>query len=381
MSIEITRRGLLHGAAAVGAGALLPAVPGEALAAGVTNKERRRMAGLVEGLMKKYDVPGLSVCFAHRGEIAYSEGFGLASREDNEPVTPDSLFRIASISKPITAAAIFTLVEQGKLKTGDRVFGKDSVFGSEYALAPGDDFTREITIDHLLTHTVGAWTNDGNDPMFAAPDWDAKTLIQSVIYHEPPTSKPGRKYAYSNFGYCILGRVIEQVSGKPYSQYVMEAVLQPSGAGGMRIGTNTRAERASGEVVYYPDKEAWDPYEPNVKRMDSHGGWISSAPDVVRFLLHYDGFKSVPDLLQPETMKAMTRPTAANGNYASGWGVNRHGNWWHAGALPGTSTIMVRARNGLCWVALANAWRRKADLGSALDQMMWKLSEQPRAWR
>jgi len=375
----VTRRALMKGAIVLGAAGLAPAMPGEARASNVSDKERGRMMSLAEGFMKRHKVPGMSVCIAHNGHIQFSEGLGLASREDNQPVTPDSLFRIASLSKPITSVAIYTLVEKGLLKTSDRVFGRDSLFGSHYALKPDDTLTPEITVDHLLTHTVGAWTNDNRDPMFIDPAWTADMVIRSILYHEPPTAKPGRKYAYSNFGYCILGRVIEKVTGKSYEAYVREAVLQPSGATGLRIGANTAAERAPGEVRYYPTDD-WDPYSINVTRMDSHGGWIATAPDLVRFMLSYDRFKSVPDLLTAESTKAMTTPTKANQHYARGWGVNR-GNWFHSGELPGTTTIMVRAANGLCWAALANTRKANSSLGADMDDLIWKMTQQPRAWR
>jgi hypothetical protein len=125
------------------------------------------------------------------------------------------------------------------------------------------------------------------------------------------------------------------------------------------------AERAPGEVVYYQPEES--PYGMNVRRMDSHGGWIATAADLVQFAEHLGG------ILKPGSLREMTTATAANAGYAKGWAVNQVPNWWHTGSLPGTATLMVRTHSGFCWAALANA--RSKDLSAAMDRMMWQLSE------
>jgi beta-lactamase family protein len=145
----------------------------------------------------------------------------------------------------------------------------------------------------------------------------------------------------------------------------------------MQIAGNTRNERAAREVTYYT-QDGGDPYRMNVRRMDSHGGWIATAKDLVRFAMHVDGFATTPNILSASVVKTMTTGTAANASYASGWSVNKRPNWWHGGSLPGTTSILVRTASGLCWSALANTRVKGMDL--AIDELMWKLAKSVPGW-
>jgi CubicO group peptidase (beta-lactamase class C family) len=312
---------------------------------------------------------------ARHGQLVYQQGFGYADKTTGERVTPASLFRIASVSKPITSVAIFTLMEQGRLRLNDLVFGADGVLKFDYGKTY-PDLVNKITLHHLLTHTGGGWQNDGADPMFYKPEWNHRELITWTLQNQPLKHEPGTHYAYSNFGYCLLGRVIEKVSGQPYAEFVRQSVLAKCGVKDMRVGGNTRAQRAPGEAAYYGQKGE-DPYNMNVTRMDSHGGWIATPRDLVQFAMRVDGFKTTPNILAPNAVKSMTTATAANPQYACGWCVNRIPNWWHGGSLPGTLSILVRTASGLCWAAFTNT--RAAGLD--LDQMMWKMAAAVPAWR
>jgi hypothetical protein len=146
----------------------------------------------------------------------------------------------------------------------------------------------------------------------------------------------------------------------------------------MRIAGNTLAERLPEEVVYHGQGE--NPYDMNVRRMDSHGGWLASASDLVRFASHVDGFSPERDILKPETIRVMTTPTVANSGYAKGWAVNSQPNWWHNGSLPGTATIMVRTASGLCWAALTNTRREKSAMEGDLDALVWQMVGKVPEW-
>src|SRR5882724_12154653 len=132
----------------------------------VSPSEHQAMQVVAENFMGRFDVPGLSVALARDGVLVYDETFGVASRESNEPFSTSSLFRIASVSKPITSVGIFTLVEKGKIGLQDRVFGPGAILGTEYGNRPYKPYVTEICVDHLLTHTAGGWPNDARDPMF-----------------------------------------------------------------------------------------------------------------------------------------------------------------------------------------------------------------------
>ncbi len=330
------------------------------------------MDTIVEEYMVRNDVPGMSIAISKDDRLVCAKGYGLADRETATPVTIGSRFRIASISKPVTAVAVFRLIEHGALRLTDRVFGPGSFLGERYGTPPPQNHANEITIEHLLAHITGGWTNDENDPMFLNREMDHAQLIAWTLDNQPLRNPPGSAYAYSNFGYCLLGRVIEQVTGMQYDDAARQEVLEPCGIRGMTIARNTREERQIDEVVYY-GQDGDDPYEPNVSRMDSHGGWLASATDLVRFAVHVNGVDGVPDILSPDSIRVMTRGSEVNPSYALGWAVNEAGAWWHGGSLPGTATLLMRKSNGLCWAVLTNT--RRPGLGAELDGLIQRIVE------
>jgi CubicO group peptidase (beta-lactamase class C family) len=380
---EITRRAALK---RMLSGATLGVTAANAYACGrvfhsdeITSSEREAMERAAADFMSQFDVPALSLAIARGGGFVYENAIGESNRATGERLTGSSLFRIASVSKPITSAAIFVLLERGQLRLEERVFGANSILGMKYGTPPYKAFVEEITIDHLLTHTCGGWDNSNDDPMFENYTMDHAQLISWTLDTHLLKNSPGTHWAYSNFGYCLLGRVIEQVTGRTYADFVREEILAPCGVRDMTIAENTLPERGVNEVVYY-GQNGEDPYGMNVARMDSHGGWLASARDLVLFLEHVDGFKSTPNILKPETIARMTTACAANSRYARGWAVNAAGNWWHNGSLPGTTTIMVRTSSGFCWAALTNT-RPKGDMGLALDNLVWEMARRVRAWK
>jgi len=346
----------------------------------VSAPEREEMAAVATAFMRKFDVPGLSVAIARNGRVVYENPFGESNRESAERLTVSNLFRIASVTKPITATSIFALIERGKLGQHDKVFGDGGVLGTRFGTVPYEKWVEEITIDQLLTHTCGGWDNSNDDPMFENPGMGHAQLITWTLDTKALKNPPGMHYAYSNFGYCVLGRVIEQISGRPYRDFAQEEILGRCGVRDMRIAGNTLEERLPEEVIYY-GQNGENPYDMNVTRMDSHGGWLAAPRDLVLFLNHVDGFKSTPNILKPDTIKAMTTPGPVNSSYARGWAVNNAPNWWHNGSFPGTTTIMVRTASGFCWAALANTRKPgQPDIGLALDNMVWDMVRKVSAW-
>jgi CubicO group peptidase (beta-lactamase class C family) len=355
-----------------------------------TGMERGEMGRLVAAFKRSFQVPALSVAISRNGQFVFDQGFGfdqgfhLGNAKDLGPANMSSLFRIASVSKPITAVTIFTLIEQGKLNLTDKVFGPSGILGTKYGNSPYKQYVTDITVDHLLTHTSGGWPDDATDPMYRFNSWDQAKLIGWTLKNLPLTYPPGEHWAYSNFGYCVLGRVIEQVTGQPYADYVQSNILAPCGISGMRIAGNTLKQRAPNEVVYFGQYNE-DPYKMNVARMDSDGGWLATPSALVQFLDHVAGSGNIPSMLKPETIRMMTTPSPAfpatsPAKYARGWMVGG-GNWWHNGSLPGSTTIMVRASTGLCWAALANTRTEPHDqIDTALDQTLWAMVRSVPAW-
>ncbi|WP_166298822.1 serine hydrolase domain-containing protein [Bradyrhizobium sp. 2S1] len=388
--MPLSRRTLLQGSLLTAAG--IACGPSPALAEQPaelpTSEQRQQMAGLAADFMKEYDVPGLSIAVAIKGKPAYVEAFGVADRESGEALTPQHRFRIASISKPVTSTGIFTLVEAGKLRLGDFVFGADSILGKDYPTIPtlqslmpsgsSRSLVDQITIEHLLTHATGTWGNQFRDPMFMNQDMKHRELISWTLEHMPLTNPPGESYAYSNFGYCVLGRVIEKLSGQSYEQYIKDAVLKRCGIADMQIAGNTLGERASNEVRYY-SQTGGDPYRMNVARMDSHGGWIATPGDLTTLFVHIDGFKDTEQLLTDDSLRVMSTPSAINPRYAKGLFITANNNWWHSGLLDGTTTISVRTSGDFCWSAFTNT-RSREGMTRALDLLVWHMIKTVPDW-
>ena len=212
-------------------------------AAAVSTSELAQMRLLATSFMTRWGVPGMQVAIARADAIAYNAAFGLADATKATPLTTANLFRIASLSKPITSVAIYKLIEAGKLTLGSRVFGPGALLGTRYGSKPYSAALRSVTVGHLLTHTAGGWPNDAADPMFLFPSMTIQDLISWTLDNRPLTNVPGTSYAYSNFGYAVLGRVIETLSGKGYGSYVANTVLKPCGISAMKLAGNTLADR------------------------------------------------------------------------------------------------------------------------------------------
>jgi CubicO group peptidase (beta-lactamase class C family) len=268
-----------------------------------------------------YGWEGAQIAITRNGKLIYLESFGEADAEKNIPVNNESLFRIGSISKPITVLAISKLVAENKLNLQSRVFGQNSILGDEYGTQPYEADIEKITVSDLLEHRAG-FTDDPTDIMFEDIALTHDEIIGKVLDERSLTHPPGEKYVYSNFGFSLLGRIIEKITDQTYENYVRDFVLGAAGISDMRIGRNTKEEAYDNEVSYYSD---WSPpYKLNVKRMDSHGGWISSAKSLAMLALKTDGNISVPDLLGRN----------------QGLSYLALGRWNHNGALPGTTAVM-----------------------------------------
>lgn len=323
----------------------------------------------LQDFMRLYAIPGASIAITKDGNLVYAKSYGQQSPDDKTPISNSSLFRIASLSKPITSAGIMKLLEGGKLRLSDKVFGPSGILKDEFPKAP--QATYNITVDNLLTHTTGVWGNDGKDPMFQKPAYNQKQLIAWTLQNYPANRNRGT-YVYSNFGYSVLGRVIEKLSGKSYEQFIKDNVLSPSDIEDMQIAGNTKADRKDDEVLY-TGQDGNNPYGMNVARMDSHGGWLATATDLARFMVRVDGFSGLSqkqDILKANTIKTMTTPPAKS-IYAKGWDVNKENNWWHTGSLPGTATEMIRSAKGFNWVVLCNSRSYADGFDAKLDGLLW----------
>jgi len=200
--------------------------------AGLSPADNKNINSNVALFMTFNDVPALSIAITRNGGLVYAKAFGLAKRlAEIEPASIWHRFRIASVSKPITATAILRLVEQGRLGLADRVFGAGSRLGMDFGFgsltppAQNPGLLATITVQQLLEHTCGGWPNNLIDPMFSEPNLNQEQLITWVLQNRSLNDVPGSVWDYSNFGYCLLGRIIEHVSGQTYANFVQANIL------------------------------------------------------------------------------------------------------------------------------------------------------------
>jgi CubicO group peptidase (beta-lactamase class C family) len=368
---------------------------------------------LMTRIMPGWRIPGGQLAIARDGRLVYNRGFGYADLDAELPVEPDALFRIASNSKPITAVAVLRLVEAEAVSLDTPVFPLLAL--ERPPNAPHDPRLDTITVEHLLVHAGGWNSAAGYDPqyqpwtLFASHALDAEipaeaaTIVRFML-GQPLDFDPGTQSAYSNFGFNVLGRLIEQLSGQSYEQFVIDNVLRPAGIAAMAIGGTTLEERAQGEVRYYPPpglapRPSVFPgggYVPvgygsyYLRAMDSHGGWIARAQDQIRFALAVDGARGSA-LLRPDTvsrMESTPRPPSAAagaGNVKEalglGWNSLSTGGgyeWSHAGALEGsTCAWLARKPDGTTIAFAFNSLPE--DYGAFFGEVISALQEQVEA--
>ncbi len=331
----------------------------------------------IESKMKSYmeanGVPGVSVAITKDERLIFARGFGYADQEKAVKVNPVHRFRIASVSKPITSVAIMRLIQKGKVNLEDTVFGSGGVLGTNFGTPPYQGQLGDITIQHLLEHTSG-WAK-ANDPMFEGSGMTHAELIGYMLDNVPLAEDPGDKHSYLNFGYCVLGRVIEQLTGQSYEDYVQKEILAPIGIQGMEIAGDTKGERKQNEVVYY----GGSPYSIPVARMDSHGGWIASPIDLTRLLVRVDGNSSKPDILNTANLTTMLTISAASTDYAKGWVIDS-GFRWHNGAFRGTIAYVWIRNDGFTAAVVANTRPSSDGYAGILKGTVDKIIDEVTTW-
>ena len=346
-----------------------------------------------------HGVPGVSLAIARNGRQVYARGFGRIGPGDPTLVRPDALFRIASVSKPVTAAAVLRLADRGKLKLDDPIVQTAELDLPDRA----DPRWKRVTVRHCLNHT-GGWDRDTSfDPIgrawAIADELDIRPPIgpDRVIEYmtaRPLDFDPGTRYAYSNLGYLLLGRAVAVTSGKSYEAHVRAEILAPLGITQMRLGRARVEHRADGEVRHtdrdgrtgpalYPPKVGETVPLPdgaiNFEAFGSHGGWIASAGDLVRFADAFADPDRCPLMSARSVRELFARPATAKGDayYAAGWMVRPRGaggraNVWHAGFIPGSEALLVRRGDGLTWAVLFNT-QNTPDGGSLTGAIDGKL--------
>jgi CubicO group peptidase (beta-lactamase class C family) len=294
-ALSLTRRGSMG----LALGALMGAPAFAKGSAGFAGVDAAASALVEKGL-----TPGVSVSIMRSGALIYSRGFGLADIETQTPVTPQSVFKIGSITKQFTAAAILLLQEDGKLSLDD-TFAK---FYPEFPRAS------EITLRRMLNHTSGLGNYTAVEPRSAffqeaRLDYSSQSLFALMEKTSPPLYlyEPGTDWAYSNTAFVLLGLLVEKLSGAPYAHVFKERLFQPAGL--MDTAVDDAAEvvpkRVSGYSGHEGQKSHWDNASfISMTFPGAAGALRSTSEDLCRWHLALFGGK----ILKASSLKAMTTP-------------------------------------------------------------------------
>lgn len=314
---------------------------------------------VLETVLQENGALGFSVGVAMRGELIHEAGYGLAELEHQVPVQRHSMFRIGSITKQYTGAAICRLADQGKLYFDDPL----KLYVPEF-----DTQGREVTLRHLLTHTSGIfnYTNLGAKwQAHMALDLSHSELL-GLLEGVPLDFEPGRAYRYSNTGYFLLGMVIEKVSGLSYADFVQKEFFEPLGLSHTRYGSNSDVipMRAQGYVHRGQGRFANDDLI-SMQQPYAAGSLIATAGDLVRWSLALMGGQ----VLKPESFEEMTLPFLLEDGDESPYGfglnlqpVSGQPCLSHGGGINGFNSIMYYfPETKLCLAVISNSEGYSAD--------------------
>jgi CubicO group peptidase (beta-lactamase class C family) len=312
---------------------------------------------LVAGEMTRLGIPGLSLAIGGAGEIRYEAGLGYASVENEVDATPETVYRLASVSKPMTAVAVLKLAATGRLDL-------DAAAWRYCPAYPAKPWV--VTSRQLLSHQGGVrGYRPGEPPQTRRFDSVAEGLV--LFASDPLVYEPGTAVTYTTYGYCLLGCAVEGATGRPFAEVLREQVFEPAGMArtapeNLQVLVPRRASgyrrRATGELVNSPLAD--------MSHKVPGGGLVGTAPDAVRFgLALLDG-----RLLGRPMLEQMLTPQRTRNGRATGFGlglaVGRRGGRreaWHLGGQEQVSTILyLRPDSGLAVAMLSNLERVQVPL-------------------
>jgi CubicO group peptidase (beta-lactamase class C family) len=334
----------------------------------------------IDRFLKRWEIKGASIAIMKDEKLIYAKGYGWADQENNERTDVRHIFRLASVSKLITAVAIMKLREEGRLSLEDKIFGEGAILDSPEFSRYRDKRVTRITVEHLLRHK-GGFSNRAGDPLFSLAIIKDRLkldravtedeLIQYVLSRRLGYT-PGTSTIYSNFGYLLLSKVIEKVSGESYEQYVKERLLKPNGIYDMYLAHNYYSEKYDNEVRYYEPSNQQpirsyngsDSLMPrcyggnNIRLLSGAGAWVASPVELLKLISMIDGRDNVPDIISKESVRLMT--SSGPSILPMGWAkCTSSGDWSRTGTLSGSSAMVKYNRHGYSWVFITNtsSWR------------------------
>lgn len=359
-------------------------------------EELEGMDRKVEAYLRKWWMKGASLAIMRNDSLLYAKGYGWADEEKEQKMEPGNILRMASVSKLITAAGIMVLQDKGMLSIKDTVFGPTGILNDTIYKFRDRNY-KKITVEHLLRHQAGF----RRDPLFSSRD----VMHQLKLDHAPSAEdyiglvmrqslrfKPGSWQKYSNFGYLLLSRIIEEVSGMPYEKFIQKEVLQKAGCYDMHIAGIYYEDKRKNEVRYYTNEgegKYVDEYNRSgrtvercyggndITLLSGAGAWCGSPIELARFVASIDGRDEVPDIISKEAVRQMTEYMDKE-TYSLGWNdTNPRRGWSRTGTLSGTSALVKYFPDGECWIMITNTstWKGPSQT-KYTDELFKKLRQQ-----
>lgn len=379
------------------------------------HEQTRRFDVAIERFMRYWGIKGGSFALMRNDSLIYAKGYGYANIEDSVKCEVKHIFRIASVSKLITAVAVMRLCENGSLSPDTKVFGADGILNDSTFLNCRDKKISKVTVEHLLRH-LGGFANPHGDAAFN------RDLVARFLDKELPLSmddmveyatrirlraRPGEWFDYSNLGYIVLSKVIEKASGMSYEEYVKDSVLAPIGCHDIHLAENYSTSLRENEVSYYEVKEAepvpsYDGCDTlvmkslggnDVRGLYGAGGWVASPVELVKLVAAINEHPGKASFLSRESIDFMT----PLGKYErpAGWSSITSREWQRSGSMSGTSALVkvhkVKAKSAAadnrydhyCWVFISNSssWngpQLSRQMNRSITRAMERVKEWPR---
>lgn len=282
--------------------------------------------------LERTKTPGCSVAIVKDGVVVIAKGYGLANVEADAPATPETVYRIGSVTKTFTAALVMAHVEKGELSLDDPI---------RKHLPELPDAFEKVTVRQLLNHTSGvaSYTDLPEFVKLFATVTTPKAMIDMAAKAKPNFA-PGEKWRYNNTGYVVLGELVAKLEGKPWATALQDRIVKPLGL------TSTRASDMA--MVVKNRAAGYVPTKDGLANAPHHDlSWPYSAgviESTVLDLAKYDGAYS-GRLLKPETFALMTKPTEVSKSYGLGWAIGGTPAlpvYAHGGAIPGFDSFLAR---------------------------------------
>ena len=295
----------------------------------------RPVTGDIDTMMERYNgnVPGAALLVVHDGRAVIRKAYGLANVESNVSATPETNYRLASVTKQFTAASILLLAEDGKLSLGDPI-------RKWFPSLP--DAVDSVTITQLLSHTSGIVDYEDVMPEGSTAQVHDSDVLHLLESQDTTYFKPGSSYRYSNSGYSLLSLIVQRASGKTFATFLHDRIFKPLGMSNSvayEEGISTVANRAYGYTLR--DGKWMRKDQSTTSAVLGDGGIYTSIDDLIK----WDAALYDSRLLSDESRRlAFTPHTATNEpgvQYGFGWMISGDA-IWHSGETSGFRNVIVR---------------------------------------